>query len=90
MFNPVFDQVRTISHNVNTSLSSVICSGDSSNRKLSARYCGTVYDADSVCESKRNNIAIAAKGEVTTKRFFTARHLAIFMLEHVFKLLEQD
>lgn len=39
-------------------------SGDTSNRKLSARYCGTRYDADQVCGSNGENIAIAAKGEV--------------------------
>ena len=39
--------------------------GDSSNRKLSARYCGTPYDADSVCGSNGERIAIAAKGEVS-------------------------
>ena len=39
--------------------------GDSSNRKLSARYCGTVYDADSVCESEGTNIGVAAKGQVS-------------------------
>jgi len=39
-------------------------SGDSSNRKLSARYCGTSYDADSVCGNEGKRIGIAAKGEV--------------------------
>ena len=43
----------------------IILLGDSSIRKLSARYCGTVYDADSVCESEGNNIGVAAKGQVS-------------------------
>ena len=43
--------------------------GDSSNRKLSARYCGTSYDADSVCGNEGKRIGIAAKGEVNVLCF---------------------
>lgn len=39
-------------------------SGDISNRELVARYCGTEYDKEAICNLAGDNIGIAAKGVV--------------------------
>lgn len=38
--------------------------GDSSNRELVARKCGTAFDREATCGSSGENIGIAAKGIV--------------------------
>jgi len=39
-------------------------SGDATNRELVARYCGTEYDREAICNRDGDNIGIAAKGQV--------------------------
>jgi len=39
-------------------------SGDATNRELVARYCGTEYDREAICNLDGDNIGIAAKGLV--------------------------